>query len=96
MIVKNIDNYSAVMTLTWMKSFAALFVGGMGIGEGVNGPVQNNALLNTFREMPVTITPYAVSDEIPNADLFIVKGQKYMSEKVHHSNLQRRRLETNL
>src|SRR5690606_32593584 len=87
MIVVDVDDHPAVMAVIFMESLAALPHNGMGIGEGVDFPVQQDALLDPYRKMIEFVGPDVIGEKVAQGNFIIVEGKVDVCEKVHRAKI---------
>ncbi len=82
------------MAVILVQPLAALFGNGVGVRVGVDFPVQQDAFLDSLREVFVLIASDMVRKEISQGNFLVIKGQIDVGEEVHrgkflfHRNLQ--------
>lgn len=88
MVIKNIDDYPAVVTVVLVQAFAALFRYRVGIGKGVDFTVQADPFLDFIREVAEFVSTDVISEKVAQADVIVTKGKVDMGQKVHGLNLR--------
>lgn len=74
MIIDYIHESAAVEPVMRAEYFFGFFGGRVLIGEGIDGPVQGNAMPDTGRVVEFLFTLYKITDQVACQDLRVPEG----------------------
>jgi hypothetical protein len=87
MVIYNVDERSGIKSIVCLKKLFRFPCDGMGVGKSVDGPMEDDPMLNGFRVVQLLFPFHEVADEIAYSYVGYIEGEICMCQIIHSYNL---------